>query len=91
MLFTGIFGLSRANSLVFLIVSILTFVLFDILYSFRDVSYWGMVPALSEDSYTRSLYTSAGNFTNFGSNLVTIIVVPVVTYVTFKVTGQHEE
>ncbi|MDF3266430.1 MFS transporter, partial [Lactiplantibacillus plantarum] len=62
-----------------------------IFYSFRDVSYWGMVPALTEDSHERSLFTAAANFSAFGQNIVTIIIVPVVTYVTFVFTGSHNE
>ncbi len=90
-LFTGIFGLSKVDSTWFAILFIPVFILFDIFYSFRDVSYWGMIPALTEDSRERSLYTAAGNFTNLGSNVVTMIVVPVVTYFTFLATGKSNE
>lgn len=90
-LFSGIFGLSRANATWFTILFIPIFIIFDIFYSFRDVSYWGMVPALTEDSHERSLYTASANFAQFGQNIVTIIIVPVVTYVTFIMTGKHNE
>lgn len=90
-LFTGIFGLSKVNATWFTILFIPAFILFDVFYSFRDVSYWGMIPALTEDSSKRSLYTAAGNFTNFGGNVVTMIVVPVVTFFTYLATGQHTE
>lgn len=90
-LFTGFFGLSKVNSTWFIILFIPAFILFDVFYSFRDISYWGMIPALTEDSSKRSLYTAAGNFTNFGGNLVTMIVVPVVTYFTFISTGHHNQ
>lgn len=90
-LFSGIFGLSRVSATWFTILFIPIFIIFDVFYSFRDVSYWGMVPALTEDSHERSLYTASANFTGFGQNIVTIIIVPVVTYVTFVFTGQHNE
>ncbi len=90
-LFSGVFGLSRMNPLWFTILFIPIFIIFDVFYSFRDVSYWGMVPALTEDSHERSIYTAAGNFTGFGQNIVTMIVVPVVTYFTFVFTGKHNE
>lgn len=90
-LMSGIFGLSRTNATWFTILFIPIFIIFDIFYSFRDVSYWGMIPALSEDSHSRSIFTAAGNFTGFGQNIVTMIIVPVVTYVTFLATGKHEE
>ncbi|MQM78461.1 PTS sugar transporter subunit IIA [Lentilactobacillus buchneri] len=91
LLFSGIFGLSRVSATWFTILFIPIFITFDIFYSFRDVSYWGMVPALTEDSHERSLFTAAANFAGFGQNIVTIIIVPVVTYVTFFFTGKHNE
>lgn len=90
-LFSGIFGLSRTSATWFTILFIPIFIIFDVTYSFRDVSYWGMIPALTEDSHERSLYTAAGNFTGFGQNIVTMIIVPFVTYVTYLATGQHNE
>lgn len=59
-LFTGIFGLAKVNWVLFAILFVIIFVLFDVFYSFSDVSYWGMVPALSEDSAERGVYTSLG-------------------------------
>ena len=46
-LFTGIFGLAKVNWVLFAILFVVIFITFDIFYSFSDVSYWGMVPALS--------------------------------------------
>lgn len=91
-LFTGIFGLAQKNWLLFAILFILIYIGFDIFYSLSDVSYWGMVPALSEDSHARGIYTSLGAFSGtIGWNGLTIIVVPIVTSVTYMVTGKHEE
>ena len=61
-LFTGIFGLAKVNWVLFAILFVIIFICFDIFYSFSDVSYWGMVPALSEDSEERGVYTSLGAF-----------------------------
>lgn len=91
-LFTGIFGLAKVNWVLFAILFVIIFLAFDIFYSFSDVSYWGMVPALSEDSNERGIYTSLGAFAGtIGWNGLTIIVVPIVTYFTFLATGQHKE
>ena len=61
--------------------SILLFVVLDVLYSLRDISYWGMIPALSSSSEERSVYTALGTFTgSIGYNGVTAIVVPVVAF-----------
>ncbi|WP_295731363.1 PTS sugar transporter subunit IIA [uncultured Limosilactobacillus sp.] len=91
-LFTGIFGLAKVNWVLFAILFVIIFLAFDIFYSFSDVSYWGMVPALSEDSNERGIYTALGAFAGtIGWNGLTIIVVPIVTYFTFLATGQHRE
>ena len=51
-----------------------------------------MVPALSEDSHERSIYTSLGAFAGtIGWNGLTIIVVPIVTTFTYLATGHRTE
>ncbi|NRO85219.1 Lactose permease [Lactobacillus helveticus] len=91
-LFTGIFGLAQQNWILFAILFVLIYIAFDVFYSLSDVSYWGMVPALSEDSHERGIYTSLGAFSGtIGWNGLPIIVVPLVTGVTYAVTGKHEE
>lgn len=91
-LFTGIFGLAKVNWVLFAILFVIIFVTFDIFYSLSDVSYWGMVPAISEDSQERGVYTSLGAFAGtIGWNGLTIIVVPTVTYFTFLATGKHSQ
>ncbi|AUI73992.1 Lactose permease [Lactobacillus helveticus CIRM-BIA 951] len=51
-----------------------------------------MVPALSEDSHACGIYTALGTFSGaIGWNGLTIIVVPLVTGVTYAMTGKHEE
>ncbi|MFV1005230.1 MFS transporter, partial [Klebsiella pneumoniae] len=60
---------------------VITFIVLDVFYSLRDISYWGMIPALSSDSHERSTYTALGTFTgSIGYNGVTAIVVPVVGF-----------
>lgn len=50
-LFTGIFGLAHKSWILFVII----YIGFDVFYLLSDVSYWGMVPALSEDSHARGI------------------------------------
>lgn len=89
-LFSGIFGLAKVNWLAFAIVFVVLFITLDIFYSLVDVSYWGMVPAISEDSHERGIFTALGSFTgSIGWNGLTIIVVPMVTYFTYISTGKH--
>ena len=80
-IFTGLFGLVNVNKGVFIVVFIIVFVVLDVLYSLRDISDWGMIPALSSSSQERSVYTALGTFTgSVGYNGVTSIVVPVVGF-----------
>lgn len=91
-IFTGVFGLSHVSTVGFAIAFIIIFVILDVFYSFRDISYWGMIPALSEDSKERGVYTALGSFTgSIGYNGLTMIVVPLVTMGTYLATGKHEQ
>lgn len=90
--FTGIFGLAKVSWVAFAIVFMIVFVVLDIFYSFADVAYWGMVPAISEDSHERGIFTSLGSFTgSIGWNGLTMVVVPITTYFTYLATGKHEQ
>ena len=91
-LFTGIFGLANVNPTLFAVLFVIIFITFDVFYSLSDISYWGMVPALSEDSKERGVYTSLGAFAGtIGWNGLTIVVVPITTYFTFVATGKHTQ
>lgn len=91
-LFTGIFNLVRVSWLLYAIAFVIIFILLDVFYSFADVSYWGMVPALSEDSVERGVYSSLGAFTgSIGWNGLTVIVVPVVVFFTYLTTGHRTQ
>ena len=69
-IFTGIFGLAKVNWILFAIVFVILFVVLDIFYSLTDVSYWGMVPAISEDSHSRGIFTALGSLFLLGAKLV---------------------
>ena len=91
-LFTGIFNLANVNWIAFAVLFVILFITLDVFYSFSDVSYCGMVPALSEDSKERGVYTALGTLTgSIGWNGLTVIVVPVVTYFTYVATGKHTQ
>ena len=86
--FSGMFGLVNVNSTLFIVVFVITFIVLDVFYSLRDISYWGMIPALSSDSHERSTYTALGTFTgSIGYNGITVIVIPIVSYFTWTFTG----
>ena len=46
-IFSGMFGLVNVNTTLFIVLFVITFVVLDVFYSLRDISYWGMIPALS--------------------------------------------
>ena len=92
LIFSGMFGLVNVNTTLFIVLFVITFIVLDVFYSLRDISYWGMIPALSSDSHERSTYTALGTFTgSIGGNAITILVIPVVTYFSWVFTGENAE
>ena len=91
-IFSGMFGLVNVNTTLFIVLFVITFVVLDVFYSLRDISYWGMIPALSSDSHERSTYTALGSFTgSIGYNGITVVVIPIVSYFSYIFTGKHQE
>lgn len=80
-LFTDLGGLAVSNSFLYVCLFIAIYTLFDIVYSFKDIALWGMVPALSTDTKSRE---KIGTFARIGSTLgqalIAIIVVPLVLF-----------
>ncbi|MBT1177544.1 MFS transporter [Bifidobacterium callimiconis] len=92
LVYTGLFGLVNVSETWFIILFVVVFIVLDVFYSLRDISYWGMIPALSEDSHERSVYTALGSFTgSIGYNGITVVVIPIVTYFSYVFTGSHTE
>lgn len=87
-IFTSIGGLADSSDMIYLIVFGIVFVILDIFYSFKDISLWSMLPALSVDSKTR---TKFGTVARFGSTLgaqgVIIVVMPLVYFFSQKFSG----
>ncbi|GAX05017.1 Na+/xyloside symporter related transporter [Secundilactobacillus pentosiphilus] len=79
MIFSDYFGLTTSNPMLYLILFGITFVLLDGSYSFADISFWSMLPALSMKADER---TKFGTFARFGSTLgaqgVIIIITPAI-------------
>ncbi|WP_439425685.1 glycoside-pentoside-hexuronide (GPH):cation symporter [Oenococcus alcoholitolerans] len=81
LLFTDLGGLDNSNPVLFLIIFAILYILMDIFYSFKDVSFWSMIPALSFDSHERektATYARVGS--TIGANLVGVIVTPMVLF-----------
>lgn len=51
------------------------YIMFSITYTMNDISYWGMVPALSSDADARNQFTSRATlFAGIGGTLATILI-----------------
>ncbi|MFC4651872.1 glycoside-pentoside-hexuronide (GPH):cation symporter [Lactococcus nasutitermitis] len=79
LMFSRFFGLaSSVNKGLFTVVFIISFIILDAFYSFKDISFWGMIPALSA---TNSERETLGTFARFGSAIgaqgATILAVPI--------------
>lgn len=87
MVYTGLFGLVNVNTTLFIVL----FVVLDVFYSLRDISYWGMILSISYDSHQRGICTAAGTFTgSLGYNGLTIAVMPIVTFFSFDAGQQNQ-
>ncbi|MGV0167827.1 glycoside-pentoside-hexuronide (GPH):cation symporter [Furfurilactobacillus sp. WILCCON 0119] len=82
LIFTTFGGLSVSQPTLYLILFGIAFVVLDIFYSFKDIAFWSMLPALTVDSGKRAKF---GTIARFGSTLgaqgVAIIIMPTVVLV----------
>ncbi|MBF7115412.1 PTS sugar transporter subunit IIA [Pediococcus pentosaceus] len=79
LLFTSLGGLNTSNPILYLIVFAILYITMDIFYSFKDVGFWSMIPAISLDSAERektATYARIGS--NIGQNIVGVVVMPIV-------------
>ena len=78
-LFTDLGGLSRTNPFLYLVIFAVLYIILDIFYSFKDIGFWSMIPALSLDSREREkTATFARVGSTIGGGLVGVIVMPIV-------------
>ncbi|MFC6181694.1 PTS sugar transporter subunit IIA [Lactiplantibacillus daowaiensis] len=81
LLFTSMGGLNASNPVLYLVIFAILYITMDIFYSFKDVGFWSMIPAISFDSAERektATYARVGS--NIGANLVGVVVMPIVLY-----------
>ncbi|MGP3639002.1 glycoside-pentoside-hexuronide (GPH):cation symporter [Lentilactobacillus hilgardii] len=87
-LFTNMGGLNSSNPLLYLLIFAVLYITMDIFYSFKDVGFWSMIPAISFDSAEREkTATFARVGSNIGANIVGVIVMPLVVF--FSVNANH--
>lgn len=81
LLFTDLGGLSTSNPTFYIIMFIVIFAVLDIVYSFKDIAFWGMIPALATDSKEReSVGVFARIASTLGQSIVTFSIVPIVLF-----------
>lgn len=81
LLFTDLGGLSGSNPTLYIILFILIFAVLDIVYSFKDIAFWGMIPALATNSKQReSVGVFARIASTIGQSVVTFSIVPIVLF-----------
>lgn len=82
LIFTSFGGMSVNKPTLYLILFGIAFVILDIFYSFKDIAFWSMLPALTVDSDKRARF---GTIARFGSTLgaqgVALIIMPTITLV----------
>ncbi|MFT8872523.1 MAG: glycoside-pentoside-hexuronide (GPH):cation symporter [Sporolactobacillus sp.] len=87
-LFTNFGGLTKSNPVLYLILFAIIYILMDMFYSFKDIAYWSMIPALSFDSHEREkTATFARVGSTIGGNIVGVIVMPLVLL--FSISSNH--
>lgn len=87
-LFTNMGGINVSNPTLYLIIFAILYITMDIFYSFKDVGFWSMIPAISFDSKERektATYARVGS--NIGQNIVGVVVMPIVLF--FSANSNH--
>ncbi len=87
-LFSNMGGLNNSNPIMYLIIFAILYITMDIFYSFKDVGFWSMIPAISFDTKEREkTATFARVGSTIGANIVGIFVMPLV--LAFSVNSNH--
>ena len=80
-LFTPMGGLSLSNPYLYLLIFAILYIIMDVFYSFNDVAFWSMIPALSFDSHERDkIATFARVGSTVGGNIVGFVIMPMVLF-----------
>lgn len=87
-LFTPLGGLSVSSPYLYLVLFAILYIVMDIFYSFNDVGFWSMLPALSFNSHERDkIATFARVGSTVGAQIVTLVIMPMVLFFSVKQNG----
>lgn len=88
-LFSTLGDLSHENPELYLVIFAALYITMDVSFSFNDVAFWSMLPALSLDSREREKNATLARFgSGVGQNLTGAVVMPIVLF--FSVTQTAE-
>ncbi|MDN6043007.1 MAG: PTS sugar transporter subunit IIA [Lactobacillus sp.] len=80
-LFTNLGGINHSHPILYLILFAILYITMDIFYSFKDVAFWSMIPALSFSSEEREKTASSARVgSTLGIGLVGVVVMPLVLF-----------
>lgn len=87
-LFTDMGGLNKTNPVLYLILFAIIYITMDIFYSFKDIGFWSMIPALSFSSQEREkTATFARIGSTIGANIVSVVIMPIVLFFSMSRNG----
>lgn len=87
-LFIDMGGLNKTNPVLYLIIFAFIYITMDIFYSFKDIGFWSMVPALSFSSEERGkTATFARIGSTIGANIVGVVIMPIVLFFSLNRNG----
>lgn len=80
-IFTDFGGLTTSNPTMYLVAFGIAYVILDIFYSFKDISFWSMLPALSVDEKVRARFGTVGRLgSTIGAQAVPIVIYPLIVF-----------
>ena len=86
--FTPLGGLNTSNPILYLIVFAIIYIIMDVFYSFNDVGFWSMVPAMSFDSHERDkIATFARVGSTIGGQIIGFVIMPMVLFFSVNQNG----
>lgn len=91
-IYTNFFGLAVSQPSLYLGLFAVIFIILDSFYSFKDIAFWSMIPALSNDTAERGTLATFARFgSSLGANGTTALVVPIVAFFTAMTGGKGDE
>ena len=91
-LFTDMGGLNETNPMLYLAIFAVLYIVMDIFYSFKDISFWSMVPALtfsSEEREKTATFARVGS--TIGGNIVGVVIMPIVLFFSVTKSGSGDK